>query len=238
MPTVLLIRHGRTTANAGGILAGWSPGVELDEVGQQQAQKLGERLADVPLRAIVTSPLERTRQTTAALVAGSPTALEVHVDDAVGECHYGDWTGRDLKSLARDPLWKVVQSHPSAVTFPGGESMAAMQQRAVAAIRAWNERLGPDAIYAVVSHGDVIKSIIADALGTHLDLFQRISCDPCSVSVITYTPERPFVARVNDTGGSLASLRPAKGRRGSDAAVGGGAGSDGARRTASTRRRG
>ncbi len=237
MPTVLLVRHGRTTANASGILAGWSPGVELDEVGREQAHALGQRLAEVPLQAVVTSPLERTRQTAAAIIDGSSRAVDVHVDEAVGECHYGDWTGRELKSLARDPLWKVVQSHPSAVVFPGGEAMSAMQQRAVAAIRGWNERLGADAVYAVVSHGDVIKAIVADALGTHLDLFQRISCDPCSVSVITYTPTRPFVARVNDTGVGLASLIPAKGRRGSDAAVGGGAGSSRVRRAASTRHR-
>lgn len=238
MPTVLLIRHGRTTANASGILAGWSPGIELDDVGRRQAAELAVRLREVPLRAIVTSPLERTRQTAAAIVEGAAVPVEVHVDDAVGECHYGDWTGRDLKSLARDPLWKVVQSHPSAVVFPGGESMSAMQHRAVVAIRAWNEKLGADAVYAVVSHGDVIKAIVADALGTHLDLFQRISCDPCSVSVISYTAARPFVVRVNDTGGSLASLVPAKGRRGSDAVVGGGAGSTRARRPASPRRTG
>lgn len=235
MATVLLIRHGRTKANADGVLAGWTPGVVLDETGVGQAQELSERLAVVPLTAVVTSPLERTRETTGLLLEGRGTAVPVHVDERVGECRYGDWTGGSLKTLAKEPMWKVVQAHPSAAVFPGaeGESMANMQHRAVSAVREWNERLGADAIYAVVSHGDVIKAVLADALGMHLDQFQRLRVDPCSVSIVDYTPLRPFVARTNDVGGSLAGLVPAprKGRRGgaraqksSDAAVGGGAG--------------
>lgn len=229
MTTVLLIRHGRTTANASGVLAGWTPGVVLDEKGEAQAVALGERLAEVPLAAVVTSPLERTRQT-AALMLGERD-VPVHVDDRVGECRYGDWTGASLKALAKDPLWKVVQGHPSAAVFPGpeGESMAGMQARAVASVREWNAQLGPDAVYAVVSHGDVIKAVLADALGMHLDQFQRLHVDPCSTSVVQYTPLRPFVQRMNDTGGSFASLVPPprarRRRRGSDAVVGGGAGS-------------
>jgi probable phosphomutase (TIGR03848 family) len=135
--------------------------------------------------------------------------------------------------LAKDPLWKVVQSHPSAVTFPGpeGEPLAETQSRAVAAVRDWNARVereaGPDALWLACSHGDVIKAIVADALGLHLDLFQRISADPCSVTVIRYTELRPFVVRMNDTGGDVSALIPPKRRRrrkpGSDAAVGGGA---------------
>lgn len=229
MATVLLIRHGRTTANASGVLAGWTPDVHLDEKGEAQAAALGERLAAVPLAAVVTSPLERTRETTALILGGRD--VPVHLDDRVGECRYGDWTGASLKTLAKDPLWKAVQGHPSAVVFPGdeGESMAGMQARAVEAVRDWNARLGADAVYAVVSHGDVIKAILADALGMHLDQFQRLHVDPCSASVVQYTSLRPFVQRMNDTGGSFASLVPAprKGRRrraSSDAAVGGGAG--------------
>jgi broad specificity phosphatase PhoE len=126
-------------------------------------------------------------------------------------------------------MWKVVQAHPSAAVFPGdeGEAMAHMQHRAVSAVREWNERLGGEAVYAVVSHGDVIKAILADALGMHLDQFQRLRVDPCSVSVVDYTPLRPFVGRTNDVGGSLAGLVPAprkRRRRSSDAVVGGGAG--------------
>ena len=226
MATVLLVRHGRTRANADGVLAGWTPGVDLDDKGREQAVALAARLDPVPLATVVTSPLERTRQTADLMLGGRDVPVEA--DERVGECRYGDWTGRPLKELAKDPMWKVVQGHPSAAVFPGGEPMAAMQHRAVSAVREWNERLGADAVYAVVSHGDVIKAILADALGMHLDQFQRLRVDPCSVSVIDYTPLRPFVERTNDTGGSLAHLRPPKRgrsrRRSSDAAVGGGAG--------------
>ncbi len=236
MTTLLLVRHGRTAANASGTLAGWTPGVQLDDTGRAQAEALGSRLLALPLAAVVSSPLERCQETAAAIMAGRDAGTATHCDERLGECRYGDWTGRPLKELAKEPLWKVVQAHPSAATFPGpeGESMADMQARAVAAVRSWNAELGPDATYVAVSHGDVIKAILADALGLHLDLFQRIQVDPCSLAVVRYTELRPFVVRMNDTGGSVGSLAPAarKGRarkaRGSaesDAAVGGGAGS-------------
>ena len=128
----------------------------------------------------------------------------------MGECRYGDWTGQPLKKLATEKLWRVVQAHPSAVTFPGpdGESMPEMQHRAVTAIRDWNTRLGQDATYLVCSHGDVIKAIVADSLGLHLDQYQRIQADPCSLTVIRYTPLRPFLVRMNDRGaGSMTSCR-------------------------------
>ena len=234
MTTVLLIRHGRTTANASGVLAGRTPGIDLDERGRSQAEALAVRLAAVPLAAVVSSPLERTRQTAEALIADrSGTAL--HLDEQLTECDYGHWSGRDLKILAKEPLWKTVQAHPAAAVFPGGEAMAAMSARAVTAIRRWNAQLGEHATYAVVSHGDIIKAIAADALGMHLDLFQRLQVDPCSVTVIRYTATRPFMLRLNDTGGDVVALIPPKRRSrrtptralsaDSDAAVGGGAGS-------------
>lgn len=224
MATVLLVRHGRTPANVQGVLAGWSPGVSLDEVGRQQAEGLSERLSGVRLDAIVTSPLERARETAEALSRGQRISSGLQVDDRMGECHYGAWTGRALKDLAKDPLWKVVQGHASAVSFPDGESMLGMQARAVEGVRDWNARLGDKAVFAVVSHGDVIKAVVADALGMHLDDFQRIVIDPCSVSVIRYTPVRPFVLRMNDTSGDLGFLARKRSRRSSDAAVGGGSG--------------
>jgi probable phosphoglycerate mutase len=163
---------------------------------------------------------------------GAAGAPEPVVDAGVGECRYGDWTGKELAELAKDPLWPVVQGHPSAVRFPGpdGESMADMEHRAVGAIRAWNERLGPDATYLVCSHGDVIKAIVADCLGLHLDQCQRIIADPCSLTVIRYTRLRPFLLRLNDTGGAVDDLLPHPGESGaagdeSDAVIGGGAGS-------------
>jgi probable phosphomutase (TIGR03848 family) len=214
--TVLLLRHGRTSSNAEGGLAGHSP-VGLDEVGRAQAKAAGERLRALPLAAVVTSPLPRCRETVALALPGA----EPNVDERLVECGYGDWQGRPLKELAEDPLWPVVQLHPSAVRFPGegGESMAAMAARAVTAVRDWNAALGKDAVWLACSHGDVIKAIVADALGLHLDLFQRIVIDPGSVTAIHYTPTRPFLLRLGDTG-ELGFPTPEN----EDSAVGGGAG--------------
>jgi probable phosphomutase (TIGR03848 family) len=230
---VLIVRHG-LTASTGTALTGWTPGISLDDRGRAQAAAVGARLAGVPIDAIVSSPLDRCRETAEAIALARPdTALPVQIDERVGECHYGDWTGQPLKKLAKDPLWRVVQAHPSAVRFPGdgGESMQDMQTRAVTALRDWNARLGPGAVYVVCSHGDVIKSILTDSLGMHLDMCQRIQVDPCSLSVIRYTPLRPFVLRMNDIGGEVSSLkRPdkqspgASARHVADARVGGGAG--------------
>jgi probable phosphomutase (TIGR03848 family) len=240
VPTLLLVRHGRTAANASGTLAGWTPGIGLDDTGRAQAQALAQRLAPVPVAAIVTSPLQRCRETTDALraVPGPRNAPrpEPLVEDRLGEARYGDWTGRPLKELTKEPLWRVVQAHPSAVTFPGehGESMLGMQLRAVESVREHDAAVarehGDEAVWVAVSHGDVIKSVLADALGMHLDAFQRIVVDPCSVSVVRYTPLRPFALRVNDTGGDLEGLvpKPRTRRRrraaASDAVVGGSTG--------------
>jgi probable phosphomutase (TIGR03848 family) len=228
--TVLLLRHGRTTANATGELAGRRP-VDLDDTGRDQAVRAGERLRPLPLAAVVSSPLARCRRTVELAL---PEA-QVIEDEGLIECGYGDWEGQPLKKLAKDPLWPVVQLHPSAAVFPNGEAMAEMSARAVATVRQWDAKIsaehGPEALWLACSHGDVIKAIVADALGLHLDQFQRIVADPASISVIRYTPVRPFVVRVNDSA-DLASLvppKPARRRRGrpaarSDAAVGGGAG--------------
>lgn len=233
MATVLLVRHGRTAANSAGVLAGRTAGVGLDDSGRAQAAELAARIAVLHIAKIVTSPLERCRHTAQALLAAHPTPPPLVVDRRLIECGYGDWTGRPLKDLAKDPLWQAVQAHPSAVTFPGGESMRDMQARALASIREHDAAVeaehGHDALWVAVSHGDVIKAILADALGSHLDAFQRIVVDPASVSVVRYTPLRPFVLRLNEHG-ALEGLapRPSKRRRraSSDAAVGGGAGNE------------
>lgn len=235
MTTLLLARHGLTHLT-GPVLAGWTPDLHLSEAGRAQAEALAVRLGPLELDAIVSSPLDRCLETAGAVAAGRET--EVVTDERFGECRYGDWTGRPIAELAKDPLWRVVQTHPSAATFPGGESLAAVQHRAVTAVREWNERLGPKGIYLVCSHGDVIKAIVADAMGLHLDQFQRITADPASLTAIRYTPLRPFVLRLNDLGGEVTGLRPpeepqeeeAEEKGGgqnlteSDAAVGGGAG--------------
>jgi len=226
---LILLRHGRTTSNAGGTLAGHQP-TELDESGRAQSVAVGQRLAaaGVPLATVVTSPLIRCRQTVELALPGAVPEVEPRLI----ECGYGDWEGQPLKSLAKQPLWQVVQAHPSAARFPNGESMAEVSARAVAAVRDWDarvsERHGPEAVWLACSHGDVIKSIVADALGMHLDVFQRIVIDPASLTLIRYTPLRPFLLRANDIGGDLSGLRPAsrrtRRRNSSDAVVGGGAG--------------
>ena len=218
MPTLILARHGRTTANATGVLAGRSKGVHLDERGAEQARAAGERLAGLPLAAVVTSPLERCRETARAIVKLQAGPPPVPPRAGLVECDYGAWTGRELKTLAKEPMWKTVQAHPSAAAFPDGESMAEMSARAVAAVRRWDARVeaehGPDAVWVAVSHGDVIKAILADALGIHLDTFQRIVVDPASLSVVRYTPMRPFVVSTNTAAGDLSHLKPAPARKG------------------------
>ncbi|WP_392669233.1 histidine phosphatase family protein [Streptomyces sp. LN785] len=234
MPTLILVRHGRSTANTAGVLAGRTSGVALDERGAAQAAALPGRLAALPLAAAVSSPLQRCRETLQPLLAARP-GLPLHTEERINECDYGDWAGRKLAELTDDPLMSVVQQHPSAAAFPGGESMRAMQARAVDAVRDWNARIeaehGDDAVYVMCSHGDIIKSVVADALGMHLDLFQRIHAEPCSVTAIHYTRLRPFLLRLGDTG-DFASLEPRERGAGAgpdteadtDAVVGGGAG--------------
>ena len=224
MPLVILVRHGRTPANAQGILAGWTPGVHLDDQGVAQAEAAAERLRPLSLSTIVSSPLERTIQTAEAIDRRQRRAPGIALDDRLGECRYGEWTNRPLAELAKSPLWRTVQERPSAVTFPEGESLPQMQARALAAVHEWNARLGDRATYAIVSHGDVIKAILADALGTHLDQFQRIVVDPASISVIRYGARGVQVLHVNDRGSDLSSLARTRRSRRVEGAVGGGSG--------------
>lgn len=232
MSTLLLVRHG-LTAMTGPVLAGRTPGVHLDERGVKQAAAVAERIAAVPLTAIVTSPLDRCLETAGAIRDAQVAAgrePDWQVDPRIVECDYGDWTGRPFKELMKEPMWKVVQGQPSAASFPGGEALTDMWARATGAIRDWDKKLGDDAVWVACAHGDIIKAIVADALGLHLDQYQRIVPDPCSVSVIRYTSTRPYVIRVNDTGGDLAGFAPPKKRRRrtkaaeQDATIGGGAG--------------
>ena len=227
MATVILARHGRTPANTGGVLAGRSKGVHLDETGIAQAKAAGGRLDGLPLAAVVTSPLERCRET-AKLMAPQVRAVS---DRRLLECDYGEWTGQEIKRLAKESLWRTVQVQPSGARFPGGESLQEMSARVVSGVRsrdaAVEEETGDHAVWLLVSHGDPIKAILADALGMHLDAFQRIAVDPGSLSVVRYTPHRAFVLTMNSSSGSLSHLatKPRKRRtRSSDAVVGGGAG--------------
>lgn len=184
MGTVYLVRHGQTTANASGVLAGRTD-VRLNDVGQGQARGLAASLGDLPIGAIVSSPMSRCLTTIEPLATA--IGLRPGVDDRLNECDYGDWTGESLASLAALPLWTTVQAQPSQVRFPGGESMEAMQARAVEAVR---EIGAAHEAAVVVSHGDVIKSVLAHALGMGLDEFQRIIVEPASISVV-HLPDDP-----------------------------------------------
>ncbi|ADG97684.1 Phosphoglycerate mutase [Segniliparus rotundus DSM 44985] len=203
--TVLLVRHARSTSNVARTLAGRSPGVGLDPHGREQAHDLVDRLAALPIRRIVRSPLQRCAETITPLAAA--LGLAQQVDERLSEVDYGSWTGRKLDELGGEPLWKVVQRHPSAAVFPGGEGLAQVQARALAAIRdhdrAVAQEHGPGALWLACSHGDVIKSVLADAVGSHLDQFQRLMVEPASVSVVAYTPHLPVVSCMNHTDGAL-----------------------------------
>ncbi|CAN5343374.1 histidine phosphatase family protein [soil metagenome] len=223
MATLVLVRHGRSTANAGGVLAGRMAGVLLDEIGLGQAERAAGRLAPLPLARAVSSPVERCRQTAELLRAGRTDIPPTQVEAGLSECDYGAWQGRTLQELAKTDLWKQVQASPSTVQFPDGETMVEMSRRSVEAIRRHDAEVtaadGPNAIWLAVSHGDPIKAILADALAMDLDRFQRLHVDPASISVIRYDSE-PRVLATNTHEGDLSWLVAAS--AGPDAAVGGG----------------
>ena len=205
LTVVLLVRHGQTPTT-GKLLPGRAPGLHLADSGIEQAQRAAERISALTkVDAIYSSPLERARETAAPIAAAR--GLKTRIDKGLLECDFGDWTGAELKSLMKLPEWNTVQRAPSTFTFPGGESFTAMQNRIVGAI----DRLRathPGGTIVCVSHADPIKAAVAHAMGTHIDLFQRIVIGTCSVSAIAYGMGAPVVLTVNSTGGSLAELRP------------------------------
>ena len=204
MTTLLLIRHGETTANAARMLAGRMAGIGLSETGREQAAQLASRLSTVELAATVTSPLQRCRETVAALTEGGVVSAHAAVEERLNECDYGEWTNRPLAELVNEPMWSVVQHQPSAALFPRGEPLAAVGARAWGAISEWNARVaaerGENAVWLVCSHEDVIKTIVASTVGVHLDLFQRIVISHGGVTAIRFTPQRPYLLCLNSTG--------------------------------------
>ncbi len=202
---VLLVRHGQTPTT-GKLLPGRAAGLHLADIGHQQANAAAERLAALPkIDAVYASPLERARETAAPI--GKAAGLKVQIDRGLLECDFGEWTGAELKALMKLPEWGTVQRAPSTFTFPGGESFTAMQNRIVGAIDRLRAR-HPGGVVVCVSHADPIKAAVAHAMGTHIDLFQRIVISTCSISAIAYGHGAPVVLTVNSTGGSLAELRP------------------------------
>lgn len=211
MVTVLLIRHGQNNWVNKKRLAGWTPGVHLNEEGQEQVRDLAQRLAHLPIKAIYSSPLERCMETAAA-VAGVQ-GLEVMPVESFGEVRYGQWEGKTLKKLAKKPEWHVVQHYPSRFRFPEGEWLSEVQDRAVMALESLSQKHDKELI-TVVSHADVIKLVLAHYLGVHIDLFQRITVSPASVSVLALIPGGPVrVLRINDNGPLQPPTEPDKGKR-------------------------
>ncbi|HEX6288106.1 MAG TPA: MSMEG_4193 family putative phosphomutase [Herpetosiphonaceae bacterium] len=197
MTQLLLIRHAVNDVMKAKKLAGWMPDVHINEEGRQQAEAIAERLRDLPIRAIYSSPLDRTRETAEPLARA--LNLEVQLRDGLGEVRYGEWTGKSLEELSKLDAWKVVQIYPSGMRFPGGEAIREMQARIVSELEAISAD-HPRDIVAIFSHADVIKAALAHYLGVHLDLFQRIVINPTAVSVVRLSPYGPQVLRVNDDG--------------------------------------
>jgi probable phosphoglycerate mutase len=200
-----MVRHGQTPTT-GTLLPGRAPGLHLADAGRAQAEAAAARIAALGrVDAVYASPLERARETAAPIAAAR--GLKVRVDKGLLECDFGDWTGAELKALMKLPEWQTVQRAPSTFRFPGGESFTEMQTRMVSTI----DRLRaahPGGVVVCVSHADPIKAAVAHAMGTHLDLFQRIVISTCSISAVAYSAHGPVVLTVNSTGGSLAELRP------------------------------
>ncbi len=200
---VLLMRHGQTPTT-GVKLPGRAPGLHLSEEGRRQAEAAATRIGALKtLTAVYTSPLERARETAAPVARARRLALRVERD--LAELDIGDWTGLSLKRVSRKPEWRTVQRHPSGFRFPGGESFTEMQARMTEAVARLVERHRGGTIVAV-SHADPIKATVAHALGTHLDLFQRIAIAPASITAIAYAPASPYVLTVNSVDGDLARV--------------------------------
>jgi probable phosphoglycerate mutase len=203
--TILLVRHGQTPTT-GKLLPGRAPGLHLAEEGVQQAERAGERFAELKqVDSVYCSPLERARETAAPI--GKAVGLRPRVDRGLLECDFGDWTGAELSELMKLPEWRTVQKAPSTFRFPNGESFTEMQVRMVTALDRLRTK-HPGGTIVCVSHADTIKAAMAHALGTHLDLFQRIVISTCSISGIAWTTDGPIALTVNSTGGSLRDLTP------------------------------
>jgi len=202
---VLFVRHGQTPST-GQRLPGRAPGLHLSDAGRDQATAAATRVAELKrVDAIYTSPLERARETAAPIATARE--LKPAVNRGLLECDFGDWTGAELKKLMKLPEWRTVQGYPSGFRFPGGESFVEMQDRMVGAIGQLVAR-HRGGVVVCVSHADPIKAAVAHALGTHLDLFQRIVISTCSITAVSYGIGGPVVLTVNSIGGSLAAMAP------------------------------
>lgn len=207
MTQIVLVRHAVNDFVKTGRLAGWTPGVHLNDEGIIQAEALGSRLADAPIQQLYASPLERTMETAEAIQRHHPT-LTIQQTPELGEVRYGDWEGKSIASLQARKMWHVIQEYPSRAYFPNGETMRGAQERAVNAVEALVEK-HPREMVVIVSHADLIKMLLAHFLGMHLDAFQRIVVSPASISTLMLGYGRPYVGAMNDTA-HLAALDKAR----------------------------
>ena len=212
MPKIVLIRHAHSLANAAGVLSGRLPNVNLSKTGQEQSERLADRLGRLVISEVRISPMERCSQTIAPWLKKYGKSVKVISDHNLIEVDYGKWSGKKLAILSRAKLWRKVQSQPSAVTFPDGESLAEMQVRAMASV---HEFFSSDLeLTIMVSHGDVIKAIVASSLGMHLDDFQRIVIDPASITILESNGGAIRLTRLNDSDSSVSDLLQSKNKRG------------------------
>lgn len=217
MTQFLLIRHATNDYVKTGRLAGWLPGVHLNDEGKAQAEALGKRLAEAPIKYLYSSPLDRTLETAAAIQQHHPQLTIIPCPDA-GEVRYGDWEGLSMGVLRGRKLWQVIQEYPSRAEFPNGETLRGAQTRIVNLL----EKLRvdhPDEMVVVVSHADMIKMAVAHYLGTHLDNYQRVEISPASITTLMLGHSRPYVGTVNDVAHLLELKRqskeqPANGKKG------------------------
>jgi len=206
---LVLIRHAHSEANAAGILSGRLPHVHLSEKGVEQSEDLAVRLGNFPVSTLRISPMERCFETISpwlnSIVLPNNPTIEPIIDQELTEVDYGTWSGKKLALLSRNKLWKTVQEAPSRMYFPSGEGIAQMQSRAMTSVhQAVSGKTKGTAV--IVSHGDVIKSIVASALGMHLDEFQRIVIDPASISILDFSTTKPRVLLLNDSRSKVTEL--------------------------------
>lgn len=212
MPKIVLIRHAHSTANAAGVLSGQLPNVHLSKSGQEQAERLAERLGKLTIAQVQLSPMDRCSETLVPWLAKYGKGVAVTLEPNLIEVDYGKWSGKKLATLSRAKLWRKVQGQPSSVTFPDGESLAQMQVRAMKTVHAFFA--SDQEMTIMVSHGDVIKAIVASSMGMHLDDFQRIVIDPASITILESNGGAIRLTRLNDSDSSVSELLQSKSKRG------------------------
>lgn len=207
MAKIILLRHAHSVANSAGVLSGQLPGVALSKEGRKQAESLITRIGRSPFHSIRVSPMQRCEETIKPWITSNKVQSfdNYMIDSGIIEVDYGSWSGRKLSGLRREPMWKLIQSKPSKVRFPNGEKLSGMQRRALQSVdEAYLSKREGNHLF--VSHGDVIKAMIAGLIGLHLDEFQSLVIDPASISILDFDGEKARLVLFNDTTTTIANL--------------------------------